>query len=71
MDFGECLEMSEEADCTVYSNAQGTTGFMSVSDCEINVCNESRCNDFGDSIEGQQVILPECRQHVPDRKCSK
>jgi len=66
LDFGECMEEYQDPDCSPYSTAEGTMSFINVSDCETHVCNESRCNDFGDYIEGQQVELPECRQHVPD-----
>jgi len=66
LDFGECMEDYKDPDCSPYSDSEDVMSFINVSDCETHVCNESRCNDFGDYIEGQQVELPECRQHVPD-----
>jgi len=61
LDFGECVYDYEPVDCSPYSDSAGTTGFMAVDNCETNKCNGSRCNDFGDYIEGQFVSLPACR----------
>lgn len=66
LDFGECVSDWETIDCTPYSESSGTTSFMSVNNCETNTCNSSRCNDFGDYIEGQYVTLPTCRNIPTD-----
>jgi len=61
LDFGECVSAYEPTDCSPYANSPGTTGFINVDRCETITCNSSKCNDFGDYIEGQYVTLPSCR----------
>lgn len=66
LDFGECLSAYETSSCSPYTDSEGTTNFITVENCETKVCNSSKCNDFGNFIGGQYVMLPECRNIPTD-----